>query len=113
MDVNCAICTATHLSNRHLVNVNKHRMQNATMEQIINMFKAANILVAEEPFKCFAVRTQRRIDLVFTIFSSEVVDVMRIDANNPSNGFLRGSGLFPTCYPGDATVVAAKNKWGK
>ena len=74
------------------------------------MFKAANILVAEEQFQCFAVRTQRRMDLVFHIDSSEVlVDVTTNDANNASNDFLRGSGLSP----GAATAIAAKKKWDK
>ena len=64
----------------------KHRKHKAIIEQIIHMCKAANILVAEEQFRCFVVRTQRRMDLVFTIDSSEVlVDVPTIDANNPSN----------------------------
>ena len=36
-----------------------------------------------------------------------------IDANNPSNGFLRWSGLAPTYFPGAAAVMKAKNKWDK
>ena len=36
-----------------------------------------------------------------------------INANNPSNGFLRGSGLSPSYFPGAASVMKAKNKWDK
>ena len=78
------------------------------------MCKAANILVEEEQFQRFAVRTQRRMDLVINLDSMEVlVDVTTIDANNSSSGFLRGSGLSPLYYPGAAAVVAAKKKWDK
>ena len=74
--------------------------------------EGGNILVAEEQFQWFAVRTQRRMDLVFNIDSSEVLeDVTTIDANNPSNGFLSDSGLSPSYFPGAATVIAAKKKW--
>ena len=49
-------------------------------------------------FICFAVRTLRRMDLVFNLDSTEVlVDVTSIDANN---GFLRGSGLSPSYFHG-------------
>ena len=82
------------------------------MEQIVHMYKVANILVAEEQFQCFAVRTQRRMDLEFNLDSKEVLgDLTTIDANNPSNGFLRGSGLSPSFFPGAATVIAAKKNW--
>ena len=48
------------------------------------------------------------MDLVSTIDNTEcLVDVTTIDANNPSNGFLRGSGLVPSYYPGAASVIAA------
>lgn len=118
-EVNCALRTQTHLSNRHLVNGcphkdYKYRKHNAIMEQIVHKCKAANILVAEKQFQCFAIRTQRRMDLLFNIDSSDVlVDVTTIDASNPSNGFLRGSGLSPSYYPSAATVITAKKKWGK
>ena len=118
-EVNCALCAQTHLSNRHLVNGcahkdYKHRKHNTTIEQIVHMCKAANILVEEEQFQRFAVRTQRRMDLVINLDSMEVlVDVTTIDANNSSSGFLRGSGLSPLYYPGAAAVVAAKKKWDK
>ena len=66
------------------------------MTEITNMCAAADILVAQEQFQCFNTRTTRRIDLVFTIDNTEcLVDVTTIDANNPSNAFLRGSGLAP------------------
>ena len=63
-------------------------------------------------FQCFGVRTQR--NLVFNLDSTEVlVDVTTIDANNPLNYFLRGSGLFPLHFRGATTVLAAKKKWDK
>ena len=75
---------------------------------------AADILVAEEQFQCFNTRTSRRMDLVFNIDSTEfLVDVTTIDANNPSNGFLRGQGLAPSYFPGAAAVIRAKHKWEK
>ena len=114
-DVNWSHCAETQLSNRHLVNGcphknYKHRKHKAIMSEIVDLCAAANILVAEEQFQCFNTRTSRRIDLVFTIDTTEVlVDVTTIDANNPSNGFLRGSGLSPLYFPGAASVM--KNKW--
>ena len=54
------------------------------------------------------------MDLVFTIDNTEcLVDVTTIDANNPSNGFLRGSGLAPSYYPGAASVIAARRTWDR
>ena len=78
------------------------------------MCAAADILVAEEQFQCFNTRTSSRMDLVFKIDSTEfLVNVTTIDANKPSNGFLRGSGLAPAYFPGAATVMKAKNKWDR
>ena len=52
--------------------------------------------------------------MVFSIDSTEcLVDVTTIDANNPSNAFLRGSGLSTTYYPGAASVIAARRKWDR
>ena len=71
-------------------------------------------LVAEEPHQLFNARTAKRIDLVVSIAATELLlDVTTIDANNPSNGFLRESGLSPSYFPGAASVIAAKNKWDK
>ena len=54
------------------------------------------------------------MDLVFTIDTTEVlVDVTTIDANNPSNGFSRGTGLTSAYYPGAASVIAARRKWDR
>ena len=84
------------------------------MTEIVELCAAADILVAEEQFQCFNTRTSRRMDLVFKIDSTEfLVDVTTIDANNPSNGFLRGSGLAPSYFPGAAAVMKAKHKWEK
>ena len=41
----------------------------------------------------------------------EYLIVTTIDANNPSNGFLRGSGLSPSYFPGTASVITARTKW--
>ena len=119
MSIVRCFCTSTHLSNRHLVNGcshknYKHRRHQSIMTEIANLCAAADILVAEEQFQCFNARTTRRVDLVFTIDTTEVLlDVTTIDANNPSNGFLRGSGLAPSYYPGAASVIAARRKWDR
>ena len=84
------------------------------MAEIVELYAAADILVAEEQFQCFNTQKSSRMDLVFNIDATEfLVDVTTIDANNPSNGFLRGSGLSPTYFPGAASVMKAKNKWDK
>jgi len=84
------------------------------MAEITNLCAAAGTLVAEEQHQCLSARTPNRMDLVFMIDSTEyLVDVITIDANNPSNGFLRGSGLSPAYFPGAASVIAAKRKWDK
>ena len=118
-NVNCSFCASTQLFNRHLVNGcphknNKHRKHKSIMAEIVELCTAADILVAEEQFQCFNTRTSSRMDLVFNIDATEFLeDVTTIDANNPSNGFLRGSGLSPTYFPGAASVMKAKNKWDK
>ena len=71
------------------------------MVEIENLCKVSNTLVtmATEQFQCFNTRTAKRMDLVFTVDDTEyLVDVTTIDANNPSNGFLRGSGLSPSYF---------------
>ena len=81
------------------------------MAEIATLCAAAGTLVAEEQHQYFNVRTAKRMDLVFSIGTTEyLVDVTNIDANNPFNGFLRGSGLSPSYFPGAASVIAAKNK---
>ena len=84
------------------------------MAEIVDLCAAADILVAEEQYQCFNTRTSRRMDLVFSMGATEfLVDVTTIDANNPSNGFLRGSGLSSSYFPGAASVIKAKHKWDK
>ena len=84
------------------------------MVEIVNLCAAAGTLVAEEQHQCFNTRTAKRMDLVFNMGITEyLVDVTTIDANNPSNGFLRGSGLSPSYFPGAASVIAARNEWDK
>ena len=84
------------------------------MREIENRGKASDTLVATEQFQCFNAHTARSMDLVFTVDDTDyLVDVTTIDANNPSNGFLRGSGLSPSYFPGTASVIAAKGKWDK
>ena len=41
------------------------------------------------------------------------MNVTTFDANNPSNGFISGSGISPAYYPGAASVIAAKRKWDR
>jgi len=84
------------------------------MAEIMDLCAAAGALVAEEQYQCFNARTAKRMDLVFSIGATEfLVDVTTIDANNPSNGFLRGSGLSSSYFPGAASVIKAKHKWDK
>ena len=84
------------------------------MTEIESIYRAANTVVATEQFQCFNTRTTKRMDLVFAIDNVEyLVDVPTIDTSNPSNGFLRGSGLSPAYFPGAAAVTAAKRKWEK
>jgi hypothetical protein len=118
-DVKCSHCANAQLSNRHLVNGcphknYKHRKHKAIMTEIGELCTAADILVAEEQFQCFNTRTTRRMDLVLNIDTTEfLVDVTTIDANNPSNGFIRGGSLVPGYFPGAAAVARAKHKWEK
>ena len=56
------------------------------MSEITNLCATAGVLVVEEQFQCVNTRTTRRMDLVFTVDTTEfLVDVTTIDANNPSN----------------------------
>ena len=69
------------------------------------MCKAADTLVAEE---------QHRLDLVFSLDNTQILlDVTTIDANDPSNGFVRANELSSGYFPGATSVIAAKTKWGK
>ena len=68
-DVNYSYCAATHLSNRHLVNVcphknYKHRKHKAIMAEIVDLCAAADTLVAEDQYQCFNARTTKRMDLL-------------------------------------------------
>ena len=100
-DVNCAHCTSRqNLSNRHLVRGcphegYKHHKQ-AIMQEISKMCKA-DVNVAEEQHHIFTNQTQKHMDLVFTLDNTQIlIDVTTIDANNPSNGFIRSAVLSST-----------------
>ena len=49
------------------------------MQEVSKMFKAADILVAEERHRIFTNRTQKRIDLVLNFGNTQIlVDVLRL-----------------------------------
>ena len=77
------------------------------MVEVENLCKASDTLVATEEFQCFNTRTAKRMDLVFTVDVTEyLVDVTTIDAKNPFNGVLRGSGQAPSYFPCAASVFS-------
>jgi len=94
-DVNCSFCACTQLSSRHLVNGFPHRnyKRKAIMSEITNLCAAADILIAEEQFQCFNTRTTRRMDLVFTIDTTEVLGGGRHNyrRKQPFQWILKGS----------------------
>ena len=85
------------------------------MQEMSNMNKAADIVVAEEQHHIFTNnRIQKRMDLEFNLNNTQIlVDVTTIDANKPSNGFINASGMSSVYFPRDASVIAARKKWGK
>ena len=119
-DINCALCSNdSNLSNLHLVNGCKggdycHRKHNVIMEEITKLCKAANVQVELESSFCFNASTNKRMDLVCKINNKDIlIDVTTIDANNPSNGFVNGSGLSLSYFPGAAAAIKAKSKLRK
>jgi hypothetical protein len=119
-DVNCPACSnPSDLSNLHLVNGCKHgdyihRKHNIVIEEIKKMCTAANLLVDIETSYCFQDHTNKRMDLVVQLNNKDVlVDVTTIDANNPSNGFIRNSELSMSYFPGAAAVMKARSKFTK
>jgi hypothetical protein len=119
-DVNCPACSNSNgLSNLHLVNGCKHgdyihRKHNVVMEEIKKMCTAANLLVDMETTYCFQDYSKKRMDLVVQLNNKEVlVDVTTIDANNPSNGFVKNNELVSSYFPGAAAVIKARSKFSK
>jgi hypothetical protein len=54
------------------------------------------------------------MDLVVQLNNKEVlVDVTTIDANNPSNGFVKNNELVSSYFPGAAAVIKARSKFSK
>ena len=119
-DTRCPSCShAQGLSNLHLVNGCKHgeyihRKHNTIMEQIKSMCNAAKLLVDVETTHCFNDQTYKRMDLVVQINNKDfLIDVTTIDANNPSNGFVKNSELSSSYFPGAAAVIKARQKFSK
>ena len=84
------------------------------MEEISKLCKAANIQVEVESSFCFNASTNKRMDLVCKVDNKEfLIDVTTIDANNPSNGFVNGSEISPSYFPGAAAAIKAKSKLRK
>ncbi len=119
-DVNCPACASSGgLSNLHLVNGCKHgdyvqRKHNIVMEEIKKMCTAANLLVDTETTYCFQDQSNKRMDLVVQLNNKDVlIDVTTIDANNPSNGFIKNNELALSYFPGAAAVLKARTKFSK
>jgi hypothetical protein len=84
------------------------------MEQIKKMCNAANLLVDVETTHCFNNQTYKRMDLVVQLNNKDfLVDVTTIDANNPSNGFVKNHELSSSYFPGAAAVMKARHKFSK
>ena len=63
---------------------------------------------------CFNDQTNKRMDLVVKIDNKDVlIDVTTIDANNPSNGFVKDSKISSSYFPGAAAVMKARSKFRK
>ena len=119
-DINCTLCSNdSNLSNLHLVNGCKkgdycHRKHNVVMEEISKLCKAANVQVELESSFCFNASTNKRMDLVCKVNNKDfLVDVTTIDANNPSNGFVNGSEVSLSYFPGAAAANKAKSNLRK
>ena len=119
-DINCTLCANdSGLSNLHLINGCKkgdycNRKHNVIMEGITMLCKAANIAVETESSFCFSKSTKKRMDLVINIDNREtLIDATTIDADNPSNGFILGTDLSPSYFPGAAAALKARSKLRK
>ena len=64
-----------------------------------------------ETMHCFNVSTSKRIDLVVQL--DFLVDVTTIDANNPSNGFVKNHESSLSYFPGATAVMKARSKLSK
>ena len=84
------------------------------MDQIKKLCTAANLLVDAESTFCFNNRTNKRMDLVVKLSNKDLlIDVTTIDANNPSNGFVKDPEISSSYFPGAAAVIKAKSKFTK
>ena len=84
------------------------------MEEITKLCKAANVQVELESSFCFNASTKKRMDLVCKVNNKDIlIDVTTIDANNPSNGFVNGSDVSLSYFPGAAAAIKAKSKLRK
>ena len=78
------------------------------------MCTAANLLVDIETPYCFQDQSSKRMDLLVQLNNKDVlVDVTTIDANNPSNGFIKSNKLTRSSFPGAAAVLKARTKFSK
>ena len=119
-DINCTLCANdSGLSNLHLINGCKkgdycNRKHNVIMEGISSLCKAANIALESESSFCFNKSTRKRIDLVINIDNRDIlIDATTIDADNPSNGFILGTDLSSSYFPGAAAALKAWSKLRK
>jgi hypothetical protein len=119
-DINCTLCANdSGLSNLHLINGCKkgdycNRKHNIIMEGITQLCRAANIAVESESSFCFNKSTRKRMDLVINIDNRDIlIDATTIDADNPSNGFILGTDLSPSYFPGAAAALKARSKLRK
>ena len=78
------------------------------------MCNAANLLVDMETTHCFNDQSNKRMDLVVQLDNKDfLIDVTTIDANNPSNGFVKNNELASSYFPGAAAVIKARSKLSK
>ena len=61
------------------------------MQEISNVCKAADILVAEDQHHIFTNRIKKCMDLVFNLDNTQILVDVTTDANNLSNGFMKAT----------------------
>ena len=82
------------------------------MDQVKKLCSAANLLVDMETTFCFNNRTNKRMYVVVKLNDKDFL-ITTVDANNPSNGFVKDSELSASYFPGAAAVLKARSKFAK
>ena len=91
-----------------------NRKHSVIMESITSLCEAANAPVELESSFCFNQRTNKRMNLVININNKDVlIYATTIDPNNPSNGFVLGSDLALSYFPGAVAASKARSKLRK